>query len=216
VYEYKHHLNFVTFVLDNFERRFQSIDMRLTRISMPTGKDAALPSPVEMLRDCHARIRHFTQLGCTLAGAQGAPESEIAEASTAVFRYFKRALPLHEADENQSVFPRLRKALPPGALVREAAETMVSQHKAIDVLVAELLIPCDILRHQPERLPALAQGLQHVTGALAKIFEAHLLLEETVVFPALKESLTPKQIQEIRHEMQQRRRPQRRTIHLVR
>lgn len=191
--------------------------MMFTSISGPAAKDApAPPTPVEMLQDCHARIRHFLQLGRTLADAQGAPESEIADAASAVYRYFRRALPLHEADENQTLFPRLRNALPLGGLAREAAETMVKQHKAIDELVAELLEPCDTLRHHPERLPILASRLQDVTGALARVFEAHLRMEETVVFPAIRDSLTDEQLQEMSHEMQQRRRPQLGAIHLVR
>jgi hemerythrin-like domain-containing protein len=190
--------------------------MRLTRISDNAAKDAPAPSsPLEMLQGCHAHIRHFTQLSRTLAEAVLAPPTEIAEAAAAVFDYFSRALPLHEADENQSLFPRLQSVLPQGALVREAAETMVEQHKAIDELAGELLPLCDRLRRQPERLPSLARRLQHVSAALGQIFAAHLHLEETVIFPALQPLLSEAQIQEISREMHQRRRPPAGTIHLV-
>jgi len=155
------------------------------------------------------------QLSRTLAEAVLVPPAEIAEAAAAVFRYFSHALPLHVADENQSLFPRVQSALPPGALLREAAETMVEQHLAIDELVAELLSLCDSLRHQPERLPSLAHRLQHVTAACGQIFAAHFHLEEAVIFPALPQLLTETQMQEIAHEMHQRRRPAAGTIHLV-
>lgn len=193
--------------------------MRFTKISGPatpeTKDTPTVPTPLEMLLDCHARIRHFTQLSRTLAHAQGVSETEIADAARSVYRYFKRALPLHEADENQSLFPRLREVLPLGGLVREAAETMVKQHKAIDELVAELLSVCDTLQRHPDRLPVLARRLQDVTAALAQIFAAHLRLEETVIFPALK-SLRPEQVAEILHEMQERRRTPHGAIHLIR
>jgi hemerythrin-like domain-containing protein len=99
--------------------------------------------------------------------------------------------------------------------VREAAETMVEQHKAIDELVAELLPLGNSLRLQPERLPSLARRLQHVTSTLNRIFDAHLYLEESVVFPALPQLLTETQIQEISREMYQRRQPPAGAIHLV-
>lgn len=190
--------------------------MRFTNISANPEKDATAPSsPVEMLLGCHARIRHFVQLSRTLAGADAVAPQEVAEAAAALFRYFNHALPLHEADESETLFPRLRDALPQGGLVREAAEAMVEQHKAIDELVAELLAMCASLGRHPECLPSLARRLEDLTCALEQVFAAHLRLEETVIFPALGELLTAAQMDEMTHEMNQRRRPQLGTIHLV-
>jgi iron-sulfur cluster repair protein YtfE (RIC family) len=180
-----------------------------------TGDTPAPSGPLEMLRACHARIRHFVQLSRTLAEASGVPRREIATAAAAVFSCFSHAVPRHEADENESLFPRLQAALPPGALVREAVETMVEQHQAIDELAAELLSLCDSLRRHPELLPSLARRLQNVTSALDQIFAAHFQLEETVIFPALQQLLTEAQLEEMSREMQQRHRPPVGTIHLV-
>ena len=47
----------------------------------------------------------------------------------------------------------------------------------------------------------LAPRLEHVTSALDQIFAAHLHLEETVVFPAIAEWLSPAQIEEMSREM---------------
>jgi iron-sulfur cluster repair protein YtfE (RIC family) len=168
-----------------------------------------------MLLGCHARTRHFIQLSRTLADAEDAPHQEIADAANSIFRYFNHALPLHEADENESLFPRLHAALPPGGLEREAAETMIEQHKAIHELLAELLPVCAALGCQPGSLPSFSHRLDQVTRALGQIFAAHLLLEETVVFPAIAEWLAPAQIKELSHEMHERRHPPRRAIHLV-
>jgi iron-sulfur cluster repair protein YtfE (RIC family) len=168
-----------------------------------------------MLVGCHTRIRYFMQLSRTLANAEGVPQKEIAEAAEAIFRYFSHALPLHEADENETLFPRLQAALLQGNLVREAAEAMVEQHKAIVELVPELLFLCASLSRHPEGLPSLARRLDHVTRALDQIFTAHLRMEETVIFPAFPELLTSAEIGEMSREMHQRRRQQLGTIHLV-
>lgn len=190
--------------------------MRFTNIfDNGNSERTALPTPIEMLLACHARIRHFMQLSRTLATAEDAPLPEISDAATAVFRYFSLALPLHEADENESLFPRLHAALPEGALVREAAETMVEQHKAINELVAELLFLCSSLDRNPGRFFALARRLEHVTCALEQIFAAHLGLEETVVFPALQKLLSAEQFEEMLQEMNERRRVPKGSIHLV-
>jgi hemerythrin-like domain-containing protein len=190
--------------------------MRFTRISDNSPKYApALPGPLETLLGCHMRIRHFMQLSRTLADARGLPPEEIAEAAEAIFRYFSHALPLHHADENETLYPRLQTALPEGGLLREAAETMVEQHQAIDELAAVLLSLCTSLSRRPQRLPSVRGRLGQVTSALDKIFAAHLRLEETVVFLAFPQLFTSEELGEMAREMHLRRQPPLGTIHLV-
>lgn len=190
--------------------------MMLTKISGHRPKDASAEStPLEMLQGCHARIRHFVRLGRTLVEATDAPHNEIADAAGAMVRYFSIALPLHEADENESLFPILHYDSPLGSPLREAAKAMVEQHQAIDELVPELLSLCDVIRRQPHYLPSLACRLQLVTAALDQIFGSHLNMEETVIFPALQ-NFSPAQMAKISREMRQRRHPAHHGIHLVR
>jgi len=190
--------------------------MRFTSISdASSAHTPAAATPLEMLLGCHSRIRYFMQLSRTLAAAQDVPREEVADAAGAILRYFSVALPLHEADENETLFPRIYAALPQGGLVREAAETMVEQHKAIDELAAEMLSPCSALHLNPSRLPALARRLEQVACALDQIFTAHLMLEETVIFPVVHELLSPAQIKDMAREMNDRRRTPKKTIHLV-
>ena len=185
----------------------------LTQISSP--KPSPVPSgPVEMLQDCHQRIRHFVQLSRTLAEAQEAPQAQVVEAADHIFRYFSQSLPLHEADENETLFPRLQRIAPLGSPLREAAKAMVQQHHAIEELVFELAAVCGALRRQPERLPGLSAQLQHVAEALDEIFSSHLEMEETVIFPAVAQ-LPPEELEAMSREMQQRRNPTEESIHLV-
>src|SRR5512135_3248017 len=97
------------------------------------------PDPVDMLLACHSRIRNFTAIAHRLAEAKGAAAAEIANAAEAVHRYYTVALPLHEADENETVYPRLRAAMTAAGAPPEAVEAMVEQHGPIDALVAELV-----------------------------------------------------------------------------
>jgi hemerythrin-like domain-containing protein len=190
--------------------------MMFTNISGPGPQDASASStPLEMLQGCHARIRHFMQLSRTLAEAVDASQDDISDAAVSLTRYFSEALPLHEADENQTLFPRLYDAAPLASPLREAANAMVEQHHAINELVAELLSLCSTIRRQPELLPSLARHLRQVTSALDQVFDSHLHMEETVIFPALLQ-FTSAQLEEISREMQQRRLPPPQGIHLVR
>jgi hemerythrin-like domain-containing protein len=195
---------------------YKVVIMLFTNISGPGPLDApANSTPLEMLQGCHVRIRHFMQLSRTLAQATDASQNDIADAAASLTRYFSEALPLHEADENQTLFPRLYDAAPLGSPLREAAKTMVEQHRIIDELVTELLSLCGAIHRQPELLPSLASRLKQVTSALDEVFTSHLHMEETVIFPALQ-LFPPALLKEISNEMQQRRRPPREGIHLVR
>ena len=184
----------------------------LTQISGPQPSPAS-SGPVEMLQDCHQRIRHFVQLSRTLGEALEAPQAQVAEAAEAIFRYFSQSLPLHEADENETLFSRLQRIAPLGSPLRDAAKAMVEQHHAIEELVFELAAVCGALRRQPERLPALASQLQHTSEALDKVFSSHLEMEETVIFPAVAQ-FPAEELAAMTNEMQRRRRPDD-TIHLV-
>ena len=209
-------LPIVTSVLDKPCAFLQSGVMMFTNISGSNPQEApAHSTALEMLQGCHARIRHFMQLSRTLADAVDAPQNDVADAAASLIRYFGEALPLHEEDENLTLFPRLYDAAPLGSPLREAARTMVEQHRMIDELVAELLSLCGAIHCEPERLPSLAHRLRQVSSALDEVFESHLNMEETVIFPALQQ-LAPGQLEEITGEMQQRRRPLRQGIHLVR
>jgi hemerythrin-like domain-containing protein len=173
----------------------------LTAIKSPS--DTKIESAAELLLGCHERIRHFTAVSLRLAEAVSAPAEEVAGAAESVWRYFSIALPLHEADENQSLHPRLRVAAPE-ALAAASAE-MVHQHLAIDVVVAELLPVWDTLRQRPERLPELAAVLAEKSHQLLALWETHLALEERTVFPAMQKYLSAAELDAIRDEMKARR-----------
>jgi hemerythrin-like domain-containing protein len=160
---------------------------------------------VSKLLGCHERIRYFTAAALRLASAQELPPSEIASAAEKVHRYFTIALPLHEADENESLHPRLRAAAPSGELAGPAADTMVEQHRSIDQIVERLVPLCELLRSDPVIHESLAPELRQLSTALQQMFDSHLKLEEETIFPAMRKYLSEEQLAEILLEMQSRR-----------
>ncbi len=157
-----------------------------------------------MLLACHQRIRNFTAIAARLADAQAAAAAEVANAAEAVHRYYSIALPLHEADENESVYPRLRRNLS-DEQERASLQAMVDQHGPIDEVVARLLPRWAALKDSPEKLAACAAELHSDAARLHELWREHLALEEAIVFPLIRSRLGPDDLRAIHAEMKQRR-----------
>ncbi len=169
-----------------------------------TSAPALEQDAVDMLLACHNRIRHFTAIAVRLAEADRSAAAEIANAAEAVHRYYCVALPLHEADENESVYPRLRRNLT-DVRERESLQAMVDQHGPIDEVVARLVPRWAEVKEHPEKLPSEAAELRSDAALLQELWHEHLALEEEIVFPLIRARLTPDDLKAIHAEMKQRR-----------
>jgi hypothetical protein len=166
--------------------------------------------PVDQPRDlrghllaCHERIRQFSATARRLGDPSISP-ADASEACRTVRRYFTVALPLHVEDEDRSLLPRLLAVRPPGD-VKRALASMRAEHESIDHALREAVALWD---------RALANGGEWITersrigriGArLEELFDAHLLLEETFIFPALDTLLAPEDKEAIVREIRARR-----------
>lgn len=177
--------------------------MVITDIKLGTAP-AVECDAVDMLLACHQRIRNFTEIAVRLAEATGAALPEIANAAESVHRYYSIALPLHEADENDSVYPRLRRNLT-DASERESLQAMVDQHGPIDAVVARLVPRWADVKTNPERLASQAAELRADAARLQELWREHLALEEEIVFPLVRARLTPDDLNAVHAEMKQRR-----------
>jgi iron-sulfur cluster repair protein YtfE (RIC family) len=166
--------------------------------SQPKTEDA-----VDLLTGCHDRIRHFAGVAVKLAHAQGAAPDEIRQAAAGVHRYYTVSLPLHEADEEQTLRPRLEAIA--DEKVRHALLAMGDQHMAIDELLERLLPLLVMVRNNPDALAAAGREMCAITKALDEMFRAHLQMEEEVIFPAIRTGLADTTQDEMLREMQARR-----------
>jgi iron-sulfur cluster repair protein YtfE (RIC family) len=166
--------------------------------TQPKSEDA-----VDLLIGCHQRIRHFTGVAIKLAHAQGATPDEVVQAASGVHRYYTVSLPLHEADEEDTLRPRLN-ALPDQKL-HHAVLAMTDQHQAIDDLLERLLPLLVMVQNNPQTIHAVGPEMCSITQALDEMFRAHLQLEEEVIFPAIRERLAEAVQKEMAEEMRGRR-----------
>lgn len=176
-------------------------DMPISIGRLPTR--ATSSDPIDLLVECHDRIRSATgQARALSAAADGDPS--IAATATAVHRYFAVALPLHSQDEDVSVAPRLTAAGLADA-DRHAVGDMTAQHADIDAVIARLLPLWARLAETPTSLHEMRGELARLTDRLARYWDEHLDLEERIVFPLLAARLDAQARAAIVGEMRARR-----------
>lgn len=175
--------------------------LMLIGISNKRGDDSK--DLVDLLGECHVRIRRFVDLAHEAAIRTDAPADQIGQACADVERYFIEALPLHVVDEEESIEPRLRGL---SAEVDRALDVMTRQHEHHCRALAQLLRACAVVRAEPQDQGA-RDALEKVAKELQIDFEEHLTLEETVIFPAIRRLLLPETQALIISELRARRQP---------
>ncbi len=156
---------------------------------------------VDLLGECHTRIRRFVVLAREAARRQDAPADQIVQACADVERYFTEALPLHVLDEEQSVAPRLRGLSPE---VDRALASVEEQHRQHAPKLDALLRAASAFRMDPLQASA-RRALATAAAELEADFTEHLALEEAVIFPAIRQLLPAATQARIIDELRQRR-----------
>jgi len=177
-------------------------------IAIGRRPDHTFAEPLGLLSDCHRRIEHFLQVLTALAADSGdAPltASRAADLEGAL-TYFAAAAPRHTADEEDSLFPRLRACADPRAA--DALETVARlEHDHVEA--AEHHRAVDAIGRQ-----WLADGIVSVSvraelgghlAALELIYRDHIAIEDRDIFPAAARLLAESDIQAIGREMMARR-----------
>jgi hemerythrin-like domain-containing protein len=157
---------------------------------------------VDLLIACHERIRFFVDLARRLAAARDLSRDEITNAATHVIRYFSESLPLHVADEEESIMPRLLGRSPE---LDTTLEAMRREHELHEPQLQALLNACRILQTAPDELEKLRDSLGKAASALEKDFIAHLREEENVVLPAIRSLLSSEERDAMLAELRARR-----------
>jgi len=158
---------------------------------------------VDLFLECHERIRTFIGLAARLAKTEDASPDEVRDAAARVARYFSDALPLHVADEEQSILPRLAGR---SRELDSALDKMNREHREHEQPLRLLLEACKTLKSSPELLDRVREKLAEAVAGLDTDYAAHLQEEERIILPAIRTFLTPAQKAEIESELRARRR----------
>jgi iron-sulfur cluster repair protein YtfE (RIC family) len=171
--------------------------------------DHGFDRPLGLLSDCHRRIEHFLGALLTITGdARGGAMTDAQRAQLdAAATYFAVAAPRHTADEEVSLFPRLRDSQDPAAARAlqivaglEADHQAADQHhQAVDGLVRRWLSDGSLA-------PVEVEELSRRLTALQRIYQSHIATEDEILFPVAARLLTDLQLRAIGLEMAGRRR----------
>lgn len=180
--------------------------MMLVKIGQ--GADHGFGQPLGLLSDCHRRIEQFLAVLITIADRRNGTTLPVEDrhALESALRYFATAAPRHSADEEDSLFPRLRSSGDPAAtaaldtLSRLEADHRVAtaHHDAVDVLTRRWLSAGTL---QPADADALVVHL----GALEALYRDHIRIEDQELFPAAGRVLGPAELEAVGREMAARR-----------
>lgn len=167
--------------------------------------DAGFDDPLGMLKDCHRRIENFLRVLCQVAErrTEGALRPEERNAVETALLYFRTGGQRHTLDEEDSLFPRLQKAVSAedlqaiGSLEQEHGEAD-ELHAAVDRLFSAWIASGSL--SGDERRSLLA-----ATERLKALYAGHIQVEETVVFPRAAAVLDAEAIAAIGSEFRARR-----------
>lgn len=174
-------------------------------IQIGAKPDSGFDDPIGMLVDCHRRIQHFLNVLVLVADrARGrALSTEEVEAVQAALQYFRVGGQRHNADEEESLFPRLRAAC--SAEEFDQLSTLESDHQHANALHQEVeSIYAQWI--QNGRLDSRdEQRLSSSTAELKRLYDEHIRTEESSVFPRATAVLSNGAVEAMGREFHARR-----------
>lgn len=170
--------------------------------------DSGFDDPIGLLSDCHRRVERFlgglVRVSTDLRG--GALDQRYRKALEMSLHYFAEAAPRHTADEEHSLFPRMRASSDPRA--EAAMERVVALeadhrdaepvHAEVDVLGRRWLDAGTLGTADAARLAELLDGLQ-------EMYLRHIAVEDEDVFPVARAVLSADDLAAVGREMALRR-----------
>jgi hemerythrin-like domain-containing protein len=184
--------------------RNEEIEGKAMAIQIGAKPDCGFDEPIGMLKDCHRRIESFLGILCVVvdrAQGRGLTDEERG-AVQAALQYFRTGGQRHTADEEQSLFPRLRK------FVADSFETIDrleddhheanGLHESVERLYSTWIEAGALGSEETQQL--LSQ-----TAHLKQLYSDHIQVEETIVFAWATQTLDSQTIAAIGTEFRFRR-----------
>lgn len=164
--------------------------------------------PLELLSDCHRRVESFLRaLILVTEQAHGGQLTQVQrEGLQTALRYFREAAPKHTADEEQSLFPRMREL--GGDAVRDALTKIdeleadhnraKTDHDLVEQLGQKWLANDELSTEETSCLLASLRRLE-------SIYERHIAIEDNEIFPLAAKTLDANTLNSVGREMAERR-----------
>lgn len=155
------------------------------------GKEAEVGPTEDMMRE-HGVLRRalvvYREAASRLRAQPASVSPEILRTTTELFRAFGEEYHERKLEEEQ-VFPRVRKAGGPAAAL---VDVLVAQHDRGRRITDYVLAVA-----REGKIAAKAADVAGVLESFARMYEAHAAHEDTVVFPAFRAAVPPKELDEL-------------------
>ncbi len=183
--------------------------MKPLTISTIGGRpDHGFDEPLGLLSDCHRRIERFLDGMIAIARQLRGGHLDAAnrQALAQAVAYFATSGPRHTADEEESLFPRLRSAADSrAAAALETLDRLEADHREAERRHAEV----ERLARQWIEADSLSPGdcdalLSHL-DSLSATYARHIHVEDHELFPAAAEILSAGDVEAVGREMARRR-----------
>jgi hemerythrin-like domain-containing protein len=173
-------------------------------IQIGAKPDSGFDDPIAMLKDCHRRIESFLGILCVVvARVQGrCLTSEERDAVNAALQYFRTGGQLHTADEEESLFPRLRKS-DEGSFAE--IDRLENDHREANDLHRSVERSYSIWIESGGLGSEKTQQLLSQAVRLKELYSDHIQVEETIVFARAIEVLDSHAIAALGTEFRSRR-----------
>ena len=171
-------------------------------------RESDFGEPLGLLSDCHRRIELFlavlNRVASECAGRRLSSEEQ-ANFENAL-RYFQEAAPRHTADEEESLFPRLRSSGDPAA--RTALASLAALEADHTLAARDHAVVDKLGRSWINNGPLSDEEHGTLSGALSrlsKLYARHIVVEDAELFPLAAQVLQPDELASIGEEMAARR-----------
>lgn len=176
--------------------------------------------PLQFLTECHGRIRLRLEMFREEAAALRGTTPRQRHSLEAAILFFRTSGAAHTVDEEESLFPRIYRALESLGRTDELEELRSREgehrvHEEVHERLEAALRRLDPTLGEGDGLPdpdapllasgssealAVAQALEE----LVELYEAHIPLEDSELFPLARQILSPAEIEAIALEMRRR------------
>jgi hemerythrin-like domain-containing protein len=162
--------------------RTEEVEVKTMAIQIGAKPDSGFDDPIGMLKDCHRRIESFLDIFCVVVDrAQGRSlTDEERDAVRTALQYFRTGGQRHTADEEESLFPRLRKS---DAKSFEEIDRLEDDHREASDLHCSVERLYTVWIESGSLGPQDARLLHSQTARLKQLYFDHIQIEESIVFP---------------------------------
>jgi len=177
-------------------------------IDLGTQGQPDFTQPIELMMDCHRRIEKFLAVleRVVVRYADAPLDDEGHEALTTALNYFEQAAPRHTADEEESLFPRMRQLADPEAQNAMARiDRLEADHREAERAHEQLDTLGQAWLKQGHLAPAGFERFGQLTRSLTAAYQQHIPIEDEDVFVLASRLLDPAELHAIGQEMKQRR-----------